>query len=352
LTATRPILFWIATIAAITTAVALLHQILLPFVAGLALAYLLSPLTDRIERLCASRLVASLLTIGTLVVALVGLTVITAPIVVSELVGFLDDLPRLLAKLNALAADPSRPWLQKLVGDSLAAAQQSVGELTGLGAAWIDDFADRVWSGGQAVISIFSLLFVAPIVAVYLLYDWAGIISTLDTLPPPSHRATVRMLARDMDEKVGGFVRGQAVICLILGVLYAAALSVIGLRHGVLMGFASGLLGFIPYIGPLAGCATAACIGLAQFWPDFKLIFAIPLIFLLGSSLSDYALTPFLIGPRINLSPVWIAFAMFAFGNMFGLVGLLIAAPLAAAIGVLVRFGYRQYLASVFYDPK
>jgi predicted PurR-regulated permease PerM len=155
-----------------------------------------------------------------------------------------------------------------------------------------------------------------------------------------------------MDEKVGGFVRGQAVICLILGVLYAAALSVIGLRHGVLMGFASGLLGFIPYIGPLAGCATAACIGLAQFWPDFKLIFAIPLIFLLGSSLSDYALTPFLIGPRINLSPVWIAFAMFAFGNMFGLVGLLIAAPLAAAIGVLVRFGYRQYLASVFYDPK
>jgi len=177
-------------------------------------------------------------------------------------------------------------------------------------------------------------------------------LATLDTLAPPGHRGIVRTLAGDMDDKVGGFVRGQGAICLILGALYAASLAVIGLDHGVLIGFASGLLSFVPYIGPLVGLAVAACPGIAQFWPDWKVILAIPLIFLLGSTLSDYALAPYLIGRRINLSPVWIVFAMFAFGNVFGLVGLLIAAPAAAAIGVPVRFAHKQYLASPFYDGK
>jgi predicted PurR-regulated permease PerM len=339
------------TLGVIAT-VLLLHQILLPFVAGVVLAYLLSPLTNRIERLGARRLTATLMTMGALVVAVVGLSVLTAPILVHELVGFLEDFPLFVGKLDALAADPSRPWLQKLVGEGLGAAQQSVGELTTLGAAWIDDFANQIWSGGRALISVFSLLFVTPIVACYVLYDWDRMITALDALAPPAHRGIVRGLAREMDDKVGGFVRGQGAICLVLGALYAASLTVIGLDHGILIGFVSGLLSFVPYVGPLAGFSVAACIGVAQFWPDWRLILAVPLIYLLGSSLSDYALAPYLIGRRINLSPVWIIFAMFAFGNVFGLVGLLIAAPAAAAIGVLVRFAHRQYLASAFYDPN
>ena len=226
------------------------------------------------------------------------------------------------------------------------------GELTTLGAAWIDDFVHQIWSGGQALISVLSLLFVTPIVACYLLYDWNRMLATLDTLAPPEHRGIIRMLARDMDDKVGGFLRGQGAICLVLGVLYAAALTAIGLDHGILLGFVSGLLSFVPYIGPLAGFTVAACTGIAQFWPDWKLFMAIPLIFLLGSSPSDYALAPYLIGRRINLSPVWIIFAMFAFGNILGLVGLLIAAPAAAAVGVLVRLAHKQYLASAFYGSK
>ena len=198
----------------------------------------------------------------------------------------------------------------------------------------------------------YTLLFVTPIVACYLVYDWNRMVVGLDTLVPPGCRGTFRRLAREMDDKFGGFVRGQGAICLILGVLYEAALAGIGLNHGLLIGFASGSLSFVPYLGPLAGLMVAACTGVAQFWPDWKLILAIPLILLLGSSLSDYALVPYFIGRRINLNPVWTVFAMFAFGNEFGLVGLLIAAPEAAAIGVLVRFAHKQYLASAFYDPK
>jgi predicted PurR-regulated permease PerM len=207
-----------------------------------------------------------------------------------------------------------------------------------------------VWSGGRALISILSLGIVTPIVACYLLYDWDRMIATIDNWVPPAKRETVRALAREVDKTIGGFVRGQSTLCLVLAVYYAVALRLVGLDHGILIGVAAGLVSFIPYLGSLSGLVIATCIAVAQFW-QLTPIWLVPAIFVVGQSLSDYVLAPYLVGRRVHLNPVWVMFALFAFGYRFGFVGLLIAVPAASAIGVLTRFALRTYYASPYYAP-
>jgi predicted PurR-regulated permease PerM len=174
-------------------------------------------------------------------------------------------------------------------------------------------------------------------------------IAAIDHWVPPAYRETVRMLASEIDDTIRGFARGQSLLCLVLAAFYASALSLIGLKHGALIGIASGLLSFIPYLGALAGLAIATCVAISQFWPDWTMVFFVPAVFIVGGSLADYALAPYLVGRNVHLSPVWMIFALFSFGYLFGVVGFLIAVPLAAAIGVLIRFALRQYYASPLY---
>ena len=185
----------------------------------------------------------------------------------------------------------------------------------------------------------------------YLLYDWDKMIATIDNWTPPAWRETVRALAREIDETINGFVRGQSALCFVLAVYYAVALRMIGLEHGILIGIAAGLISFIPYLGSLSGLVISTCIAIAQFWPHWALIWLVPAVFVVGQSLSDYVLAPYLVGRRVHLNPVWVMFALFAFGYLFGFTGLLIAVPLASAIGVLMRFALRAYYGSSFYAP-
>jgi len=349
MTLTRTLMFWIAMLAAVIAAVVLLREILLPFVAGMVLAYLLDPLATRLERLGMNRLLATLAIMALFIVGITALIVLTAPVVARELVYFVDSSPGYLRQLQALATDPDRPWLRKIVAEGLGTAEKSVSEMATLAAGWLSDVLRSVWSGGQALISVFSLTIVTPIVACYLIYDWPRMLAVVDNWVPPIHRDTVRALAREIDGTIGGFVRGQSVLCLILGVFYAAMLALIGLRHGVLIGFSAGLISFIPYLGSITGLVVATCVAIAQFWPRWSVIAGVPAIFFVGQSLADYLLSPYLVGRRVNLNPVWLMFALFAFGYLFGFVGLLIAVPLAAAIGVLLRFALARYYASPFY---
>jgi predicted PurR-regulated permease PerM len=201
------------------------------------------------------------------------------------------------------------------------------------------------------LISIISIGIVAPIVGIYLAYDWNRMIAWIDNSVPPAQRDTVRALAREIDTTIGGFVRGQGVLCLVLAAYYALTLSFLGLKHGALIGFAAGLLSFIPYLGSLSGLIIATCIAVAQFWPHWTSILIVPAIFVVGQAIGDYVLSPYLVGRRVHLNAVWVMFALFAFGYLFGFIGLLIAVPLAAAIGVLMRFALRQYYASPLYTP-
>src|SRR5262252_5744052 len=349
MTTSRPILFWIATFAATTAIVVLLHQVLLPFVAGMVLAYLLDPLANRIERLGVNRAVATLAIIAFAVALITVMIILTVPVIIRELSHFVEQFPLYVRRVHTLATNPDRPWLSKIVGEGLGETERSIGDLTKYASDWLDSILRSVWSGGRALISILSIGIVTPIVACYLLYDWNKMVATIDNWVPPAHRETVRALAREIDKTISGFVRGQSTLCLVLAVYYAVALRLIGLDHGILIGITAGLISFIPYVGSLSGLAVSTCIAIAQFSPDWRLIWLVPAVFVVGQSLADYVLAPYLVGRRVHLNPVWVMFALFAFGYLFGFIGLLIAVPLASAIGVLARFALRIYYASSLY---
>jgi len=167
-------------------------------------------------------------------------------------------------------------------------------------------------------------------------------ISTVDTWIAPEHRDEIRTLGREINDAVAGLVRGQTMICLILAVLYATVLRSVGLHHGVLIGLIAGLISFVPYLGAGTGFVVAMCVAVSQFWPNWTPIVVVGGTFLIGEMLADYVLAPRIIGRRVKLNPVWLMFALFAFGSLFGFVGLLIAVPLAAALGVLLRFAIRK----------
>jgi predicted PurR-regulated permease PerM len=344
MTLTRPMTFWLVAVAVLLAALLLLREILLPFVAGMALAYLLDPVATRLERMGVSRMIATLLIVALFVLCFLFLIILIIPILGGQLTAFIENLPNYVSRLQSLATDPNRPWLRRIIGEGVRDAD--VSELVKQGAGWMVAFLRSLWSGGQALISIFSLLVVTPVVAFYLLYDWHRMIATVDEWVPLPHRPTVRALAREMDDAIAGFVRGQTGVCLILGSFYALALTMTGLNFGLLIGLVSGLLSFIPYIGSMTGLVLSVGVAIAQFWPEWTPIVAVAGIFMIGQFFEGYILAPKLVGESVGLHPVWLMFALFAFGYLFGFVGLLLAVPLAAAFGVLARFTLRQYLAS------
>lgn len=342
-------MFWLAVLALVVLALWLLSEILLPFVAGLAIAYLLTPLTDRLERFGINRLAAALLIIAVVVLALVYLILLVAPIVSTQLSSFIDSVPANVAKLQTLLGDI--PWLQTLLGASLS-ADKSMGDLVTQGVGWLTAFLRSLWSGGRALVSLFSLVVVTPVVAFYLIYDWHRMIRSVDSWIPIQHRDTVRELAREVDAAIAGFLRGQTAVCLILGSFYAVALTLTGLNFGLLIGLISGLITFIPYVGSMTGLVLSLGVAVAQFWPAYGSILIVLGIFLVGQFVEGNVLAPKLVGESVGIHPVWLIFSLLAFGYLFGFVGLLVAVPLAATIGVLTRFALRHYLRSSLYTGE
>ncbi len=347
----RQVMFWLAALAVLVLMLWLLSEILLPFVAGAAIAYLLTPVTDRLERLGVNRLVAALSIISLVVLAIVIVILLVAPILGGQLSSFIDNIPGYVARLQSLLSDPSRPWLQKILGASFS-ADKSIGDLVTQGVGWLTAFLKSLWSGGRALVSLFSLVVVTPVVAFYLIFDWHRMIRTADSWVPVNQRKTVRQLAREIDAAIAGFVRGQTAVCLILGSFYAVALTLTGLNFGLLIGLLSGVITFIPYVGSMTGLILALGVAVAQFWPNYSSILMVLGVFLVGQFLEGNLLAPKLVGESVGLHPVWLIFALLAFGYLFGFVGLLVAVPLAATIGVLLRFALHRYRESSLYTGE
>ena len=352
MTLERQVTFWIGTLATVIAVLWLLSDVLLPFIAGFALAYVLNPLTSRLERMGMSRLLAALAIVSVLLLAIILLFLLVVPILVSQLAAFIDNIPGYVRAIYALLTDPSRPRLSRAVTEYFGGADKSVNDLVAQGAGWLATFLRSLWSGGRTLISIFSLVVVTPVVAFYLIYDWPRMVENVDGWLPRSNRDTIRALAAEIDAAIAGFVRGQTAVCLMLGAFYALALSLVGLNFGLLIGFMSGLISFIPYLGSMTGLVLSSGVALAQFWPDWRWIAVVLGVYLVGQFVEGNVLSPKLVGDSVGLHPLWIMFALFAFGYLFGFAGLLIAIPLAAAIGVLARFGLRQYLASPIYTGE
>lgn len=350
MTLQRQVQFWLAALVVFVVALWLFSGILLPFVAGLVLAYLLDPLADRLERLGLSRLLATLAILGLFVLLFVATLLLFIPFVASDLARFVERIPDYAKQLQRLLADYGAPLFNRLGMDlSLPDLQGQLGTVIGRGAAWMAEVFKSIWSGGQALVGILSLIVVTPVVAFYLLVDWDHMIEKVDSWLPRLHRETIRGLFREIDAAIAGFVRGQALVCLILGGWYALGLSVLGLNFGFLIGMIAGFLTFIPYVGSLTGLVLAAGVAVAQFWPDPVMIGAVLAVFFFGQFVEGNILSPKLVGSAVGLHPVWLMFALFAFGSLFGFVGMLIAVPAAAAVGVLARFAISRYLSSPFY---
>jgi predicted PurR-regulated permease PerM len=342
----RPLAFWLATFAVLAAALWLLHDVLLPFVTGIALAYVLAPLADRAERLGMNRTLAAVLIVGVLVVSLIVLMLLLVPLLMQQGTGLIAHLPGYFKRVKELIVDSNVPWLKWL---GTVESDKSFSDLVNQAASWLLGFSYSLWTGGKALVSFASVLIVMPVVTFYLIRDWHSMIDKVDSWIPMRQRDTVRQLAREIDAAIGGFLRGQFGVCLVLGCYYAIALMLVGLDFGLLIGLLAGVITFVPYIGSMTGLMIAASVAIAQFWPDWKLIALVVAIFLVGQFIEGNIVSPKFVGERVGLHPVWLIFAMFAFGYLFGFVGLLVAVPLGAAVAVLLRFGMRQYFASPLY---
>jgi predicted PurR-regulated permease PerM len=342
----RQLTFWVVTFVVLAAALWLLHDILLPFVAGIALAYVLAPVADRGERLGINRTVAALLIVGILVVSLISLILLLVPLLMRQGFALISHIPGYVKRVRELVVDLNLPWLDWL---GAADSDKTLSDFVGQMATWLLSFSYSLWTGGKALVSFASVLIVMPVVTFYLIRDWHPMVDRVDSWIPVRQRETVRQLAREIDAAIGGFLRGQCGVCLFLGCFYAVGLMLAGLEFGLLIGLIAGVITFVPYIGSMTGLMIAASVAIAQFWPDWKRITVVIAIFLVGQFIEGNIVSPKFVGERVGLHPVWLIFAMFAFGYLFGFVGLLIAVPLGAAIAVLLRFGLRQYFASPLY---
>jgi predicted PurR-regulated permease PerM len=296
-----------------------------------------------------SKMAAAGIILAGFVIGFALLLFFVTPPLVKQIWAFLDKAPDYAEHLQNLVSDPQYPWLKQLVGDNLGGANASFGSLMHQSMKYLSDVLASLWSRGQALISIFSLIIITPVVAFYLGADWDHIVSGVDKFVPLHQRETVRRLAREMDKSISGYVRGQSSVCLILGTYYAVVLSLAGLNFGFLIGVVSGLISFIPYVGSLTALVVSLCVAVAQFFPDWSHILIVFAVVLVGQIIEGNVLSPYLVGHSVGLHPVWLMFALFAFGYLFGFVGLLLAVPLAAAGAVLMRFALQRYRDSALY---
>ena len=333
-------------IAALVFGLALwfLGDVLLPFIVGGAIAYMLDPVADRLERLKFSRVAATatLALLAILVIFPVFFFVIRE--VAEQAAELLRQAPEYLTSLFAYVSERIPALADE--NSALSKAISSIGStLQERGT----ELVQRVFSSALGVINAAVFIVVVPVVAFYLLLDWDNMIARIDTLLPRDHRDTIRKLATEIDNTLASFVRGQLTVCAILGTFYAVALMLVGLQFGLVVGVVAGLITFIPYVGALVGGALAIGLALFQFWGDPQWIVAVAIIFGIGQFLEGNILTPKLVGESVGLHPVWLLFALSAFGTIFGFVGMLVAVPVAAMIGVVTRFGIQQYQGSRLY---
>jgi predicted PurR-regulated permease PerM len=348
----RQVVFWLLALAFLVLFLLVFSSILLPFVAGMALAYFLDPVADRLERIGLSRTMATFVILVAFIVVFALSLMIVIPLLATQASDLLSTLPGYITRLQALVTSFNPDILPPWISSQMGAIKQGFAGVLAEGAGLLGTIFRQIWNSGLAIVDIASLLIVTPVVAFYLLLDWDRMIAKVDSWVPRQHVTTVRQIATEMNTAIAGFVRGQGSICIILGLYYGIGLSVVGLNFGLLIGLFAGAISFVPYVGSMVGLVLSVGVAIVQFWPDYLWIGAVVAIFFSGQFVEGNILQPKLVGKQVGLHPVWLMFALFAFGALFGFVGLLVAVPAAAAVGVLVRFGLQRYLDSDLYHGQ
>ena len=345
----RQVVFWIAAALALLMGLALLKDVLLPFIAGIVIAYSLSPLADRMAANGINRTAASALLVAFGAALVIALALLLLPLIAEQAEQLVAALPGAVERLYDVAQGTLRSRFGIALPEFKAGLSQT-GDALAQNWAWLANWAaSSAWSGGRALFNFISLILITPLVVFYLLVDWHPMLAKIDRWLPRDHADRIRSLASEVNDAIAAFVRGQGVVCIILGAFYAAALSAMGLNYGLLVGLMTGLLAFIPFVGWALGFIVSASLAIVQFWPEATPLAMVAGIFLAGQALDAAFLSPKIVGSKIGLHPVWLIFALLVFSYLFGFVGVLVAVPVAAAIAVLVRFALALYLDSEVY---
>ncbi len=330
----------------------ILRSVLLPFVMGIVIAYFLNPLVNRIS--CKNRISRSLATIivmSLFLLILLPLILLLGSAAFSQVGQFLSNLPQHLSGFGAKLT----VWVHQLQQYFPALAFENVE------AALQENFGDSfkpvlkvvrsVVSNGFALINVLSLLLISPVVAFYMLRDWPTFTNKLISLVPQKHKQQVEDGIKQINRIISGYLRGQVLVCLALGSFYSFGLWLVGLELGLIVGFLAGLISFIPYVGSISGFLMAMVLVITQYGTLPK-IAAVITVFAIGQFLEGNFLTPKLVGENIGLHPVWVMFALLAGGVLLGLLGMIIAVPVAACIGVFLRYLIDNYKQSRIYLDK
>jgi len=346
---TRQIWIWIAILAVFIAAVWLINDILLPFLAAMAIAYFLNPLANWLQRMGTSRLLATAIIVISFFAFGVAVLAVVVPLLERQMVEFSHKAPELIDTALEWIA-PIKQRIEELVpGANLDNLQEQSGSVAGTAASALGHVAQSIWKGGLALFNALSLLIVTPVVSFYLLRDWEVAVAKVDTWLPRPFAPTIRTLMHEIDVTISAFVRGQGTVMLVLAAFYAVTLTAIGVDFGVLIGLVAGLISFIPYIGALVGFLMSITVAIVHYHDVLHPALVVG-VFVLGHVIEGYLLLPKLVGEKVGLHPVWTIFSIMVGALLLGFTGVLLAVPVAATIGVLVRFFLAKYLASPLYS--
>ncbi|MGN0914068.1 MAG: AI-2E family transporter [Alphaproteobacteria bacterium] len=346
--ANRNWVFWLTLFVLFCASVYILRSVLLPFVAGIIIGYLLDPLTSKFTKLGLNRTLATFLVLFLVIITLVPALIILFGVIDEQLGRFIAVVPQyigsLIQKIEPLIIE-LQDRFPNLEPDKI---KDYLRNNATNGLKLVGSVFRSVITGGFAFFNLLSLLLITPVVTFYMLRDWDKFIAKVDSLLPRSSKASIRQQAREIDRTLSGFIRGQFSVCVLLGTYYSLGLYFVGLELGVLVGFIAGLISFIPYVGSIVGFVVSLGIAFAQF-DSLMPIIQVVIVFITGQFLEGNFLTPKLVGENVGLHPVWVMFALLAGGVLLGFLGLMIAVPVAAIIGVLIRHAIENYKKSSLY---
>ena len=340
---------WLIGIVVFLALLFLLRSVLLPFVAAMAVAYFLDPLADKLESWGLSRTLATVIITVSFFVAVVAVLFLIFPLLQGQIVGFFQKVPSLIENFEAWLAPLKETLAERIPSEKLEKLSEASKSYGGAIVKWLGGLLKGVWQGGVALFNALSLILITPVVSFYLLRDWDKVVSKVDSWLPREFAPAIRSVTKDIDVTIAGFVRGQGTVCIFLAVFYGIGLTSVGLDFGLMVGITTGLISFIPYFGMLVGMATALAIAIAQFGEIVPVVLVL-VVFGAGQTIESMFLTPKLVGEKVGLHAVWVIFALMVGGATVGFTGVLLAVPVAATIGVLVRFFLAQYLASPLYS--
>jgi predicted PurR-regulated permease PerM len=342
--------FWLIMAALVLIALMLFSGILLPFAVSFVLAYLFHPAVDSLQRVGIPRAVSALIMVAFSIIVLAAIIALIVPPLAAQIGELIENLPAWYERTQSYIVQHYGHYLQHLTGPQKPGEPTAAEQIRQHVAPWLASQAQGLLAGGANLFNSVALLFLTPVITFFLLRDWDKMIASVRDFLPRQQAPAIIEVAREIDTTISAYLRGTLIVLLIVSAFYMVSLGLLGLHYGLLIGLVAGMFSFVPYLGSAGGFLVSGGVALAQFWPDYTMVGAVCGVFVFGQVIEGNVLTPYIVGNKVGLHPVWLVFALVASGYVLGFLGLIISVPLAAAIGVLVRYAVRRYYESALHN--